>query len=281
MNSRRTILAFVSALLISGLFTWAIGRTLRNRTGTSAPPAFGHIVVASKDVPAGEVLVADSLSISDWAAPKPLAGSLSEAGNAIGRVALVALVSGEPILQRNLANAGSGQGISATIPRGMRAITIRGPDITGISGFLEPGDLVDVLATCQAEGPGGSASSVSLQAVRVFAVGDRTSPNRAHETTAATTTSLTLLVAPAEVAKLNLAMTSGRVLFAVRNAMDTSQESYQKEDVAPRKSSDRTLNPERTNRPVVRANNASSGEFTVETVAGGKLISQSFAGNRP
>ena len=278
MNTPRTILAFTLALLISGIFTWSIGRTLGTRTKVT-PRQFRQIVVASKDVAAGEAISAGSLAVSEWAAPQALAGSVTDPGAAIGRVALVSFVSGEPILLRKIADVGSGQGVSATIPRGMRAVTVRGPDVSAVSSFLEPGDLIDVIATCRLEGAEGCTSSTVLQAVRIFAVGDRTLPNHQHESV--TASSLTLLVAPAEVGRLNLAMAGNRVTFALRNAMDTKQDGYADQEVAPKKGLAHAADLEKETHRPTKDQVPSQGTFVVETVAGGKMTTQSFEEARP
>lgn len=279
MNKSRTILAFTLALLTSGLLTWFIGRTINNRAiVATTPQSFSHIVVTTKDVSAGEVLAAGSLSIIDWASPQALVGSLTDPAIAIGRVAAVSFVSGEPVLLRQLTDLGLGQGISGTIPRGMRAVTVRGPEVAAISNFLEPGDLVDVLAS-STSGAAGPSSCTVLQAARVFAVGDRTTPSREHELN--NTSSLTLLVAFSDVGKLNLAMAGGRIIFAARNAMDTTKDSVSIDDVAPRQKLAQTRNPGKLDQHNTKTMVASSRAFTVETVAGGKLISQSFEGALP
>ena len=53
----------------------------------------------------------------------------------------------EPVLEGRLAARGSGLGLAPIIPVGMRAVTVRVNDVTGIAGFVLPGMRVDVLVT--------------------------------------------------------------------------------------------------------------------------------------
>ena len=273
MNARRTVLAFTLALAISGFLPWSITRTFRAKATVPSRP-LGNILVAAKDVPAGEVLAAGSVVLTEWASREALPGSVTDPAVAVGRVPLVPLVSGEPILLRKLAELNLGQGISVTIPRGMRAVTVRGPDVGTVSSFLGPGDLVDVLATFHPQGLTEPASSTVLQAVRVFAVGDHTSPDHDRESSA--TTSITLLVPASEVPKLNLAMAGGRILLAMRNGADTAKDAYTVEDSTHTKSSAQAPSPAVLVQSRIQSHVHPADAFTVETIAGGKLTSQTF-----
>ena len=63
----------------------------------------------------------------------------------IGRGVISDLYQGEPILDSRLAPPGSGGGLGATIPQGMRACAVRVDDVVGVAGFVTPGMRVDVL----------------------------------------------------------------------------------------------------------------------------------------
>ena len=141
-----------------------------------------------------------------------------------------------------------------------------------VSRFLSPGDLVDVLTTFHQEGSAGSESSTVLQAVRVFAVGERTSPEHDREATVAD--NVTLLVPNPEVSKLNLALANGRILFALRNRADLAIDAVHE----PASSNDRTpmIATHAVSQPKAPSPASASGLVTVETIAGGKLTSQTF-----
>ena len=66
----------------------------------------------------------------------------------MGRVLISALKEMEPVLDSRLApeNVIAG-GVSAVLKQGKRAIAVKGDKVIGISGFIQPGNRVDVLAT--------------------------------------------------------------------------------------------------------------------------------------
>ena len=104
-------------------------------------------VAASEPLEAGELLKPASLQLVEWPASSPLTGGFTKIDDVAGRVVLYPLPKGEPILERQLAAAGSGAGLTANIPSGMRAISVRSDEVVGVAGFLLPGTHVDVLMT--------------------------------------------------------------------------------------------------------------------------------------
>ena len=65
------------------------------------------------------------------------------------RVALRPIQVNEPILATKLAGEGHGASIAALLPDGMRAAAVRINDVSGVAGFVQPNDTVDVLITRQ------------------------------------------------------------------------------------------------------------------------------------
>ncbi len=57
------------------------------------------------------------------------------------------MVENEPLLEGKLAPKEGGAGLSATIPDGMRAVSVSVNDVIGVAGFVVPGTMVDVLVT--------------------------------------------------------------------------------------------------------------------------------------
>jgi len=55
-----------------------------------------------------------------------------------GRVAVVNIAPREPITESRLAPEGTAGGLSAVIPEGYRAMTVKVDDVVGISGFICP-----------------------------------------------------------------------------------------------------------------------------------------------
>ena len=108
-----------------------------------------------------------------WANPKAI-GKLEDA---VGRVATMQILAGEPVLSTKIAAKGAGVGLAAIIPKGMRAFTIQTPTIaTGVAGFILPGNKVDVLLTVKDRGGGADmhgGTITLLQNLEILAVDQR------------------------------------------------------------------------------------------------------------
>ena len=74
-------------------------------------------------------------------------GAFAKPEEVIDRPLISNILMDEPVLEGRLAARGSGLGLAPIIPVGMRAVTVRVNDVTGIAGFVLPGMRVDVLVT--------------------------------------------------------------------------------------------------------------------------------------
>src|SRR6202044_3534668 len=106
---------------------------------------------------------------------------------------LYPLPKGEPILERQLAAAGSG--LTAKIPSGMRAISVRSDEVVGVAGFLLPGNHVDVLFTSHSDKSPEPRTATVLQDVVVVAAGQQIRPDPEGKPTSVNNV-VTLLLTP-------------------------------------------------------------------------------------
>lgn len=219
MLNRRLTSAFIVALIISGIFTYWLSQKYAKKS-PAAQVAKSQYVAASANLEAGQAIKAENLRMVDWPANVPLPGAFTAAQPLVGRVLMYPLAAGEPILERQLASPGSGLGLTAKIPDGMRAISLRSDEVVGVAGFLLPGTHVDVLVTIHP--PSGDAlTNTVLQDVQVLASGQKTEPD--PEGKPVTATVVTLLVKPDDAERVNLAATQGIVHFVLRNGVDREQ----------------------------------------------------------
>ncbi len=144
----------------------------------SAPRATRKLVVAARDVKAGEKLGADMLREIDWPAETLPKGAFLDKGAllkvAADRIVLESLVENEPLLPRKVSGLAESGPLSAMLGDGMRALTIRVSEDSGVGGFAQPGDRVDVLLTqsnarAESGGPAKAYTATLVQNVRVLA----------------------------------------------------------------------------------------------------------------
>jgi len=142
-----------------------------------------------------------------------------------GRVTVTNIGVREPITNLKLAASGASGGLSAVIPDGYRAMTVKVDDVVGVSGFVMPGSYVDVVAVINPPDGGNSdpISKIVLQNIKVLANGqniDRPKNDREPESVKA----VTLQVLPEQAEKLALASTEGKLQLVMRNSVDQGDE---------------------------------------------------------
>lgn len=268
MKTKRITLALVIALLISGLFTFWLSRRVAKASHVAAPQKQLY-VAASKTLEAGELLKPDSLQLIDWPASSPLAGGFTKVNEVAGRTVLYPLAKGEPILDRQLAVAGAGVGLTANIPSGMRAISVRSDEVVGVAGFLLPGTHVDVLLTYRSDKSPDPRTATVLQDVVVLAAGQQIRPDPDNKPTSVNV--VTLLLKPEDSEKLVLATSLGAIHFVLRNGADKDQTT------SPSIGLDElTGTAAAAVNTVVRMQRTRPKPFKVETILGDKEVVNSF-----
>ncbi|MGA8531854.1 MAG: Flp pilus assembly protein CpaB [Acidobacteriaceae bacterium] len=214
------ILALVVALVISGLFTFWLSRRV-GRSRTVAPPQNQQYVAAARSLDPGEIISRADLNMIEWPKSHPLTGSFVRADDVVGRAVLYPLAAGQPILDRQLAAAGSGIGLTARIPTGMRAIALSSNDVIGVAGFLMPGTHVDVLVTYHDDSHPDPVTATVLQDAEVLAAGHQVQPDPTGKPS--TVDVVTLLLSPEDAEKAVLASAQGSIHFVLRNGADRVQ----------------------------------------------------------
>lgn len=182
--------------------------------------ASSKVVVASGDIQLGSRLNAEMLKTVDWPSSSIPPGAINNAETLQDRVVKTSVLRGEPILEAKLAPLGTKGGLSAVIPEGKRAMTVRVNDVIGVAGFALPGNYVDIVVNTQLEGNGRSDRQISkivLEHILVLAVAQEA--NR-DETKPKVVNAVTLEVTPEQAEKLDLARSVGTLSLVLRNQVD-------------------------------------------------------------
>ena len=217
MITRRLTSAFIIALVVAGVFTLWLAQKV-SKPHVAPPPPKSEYVAAAANMEAGQVIKAENLHMVEWPASMPLSGAFTAPQPLIGRIVLYPLAAGEPILERQLSSAGSGNGITVKIPDGMRALSLRTDEIVGVAGFILPGTHVDVLVTLHPNNIPDTVTTTVLQDAEVLATGQKIEPD--PEGKPVTATVVTILVSPVDAERVVLASAQGSVRFVLRNGLD-------------------------------------------------------------
>lgn len=185
------------------------------------------IMVARASMKYGEKLEPANTVLIKWPKNSVPAGVFTSAdqlypnNNADVRHVLRPMEPGEPIMAIKISEPGEGAGLTTRLAKGMRAFAIRVDVASGVSGFLRPGDRVDVYWTgsvqASREGQNRDFTKLIQAGVDLIAIDQNSDIDTAEGTIART---VTVAVSPAQVAALAQAQNSGRLSLSLVGAAD-------------------------------------------------------------
>jgi pilus assembly protein CpaB len=221
MRNKRLIIALTGAVICGLIGVMLVTRYLSNVQAYARD--LGTVVVAKTEIPLGEKITAEQVTLTSIPNGSTPDGAFRKLDQVVGRVAIMPIGLRETITSQKLAPAGTGGGLSAVIPEGYRAMTVKVDDVVGVSGFVMPGSHVDVVAVISPQAQQGYAqdpvSKIVLQNIKVLATGAKIdSPENQREPTAVK--AVTLLVTPQQAEKLALASNEGKLQLVMRSYGD-------------------------------------------------------------
>ena len=185
------------------------------------PEPLIEVVRAKRDLNQGMSITEEDIDLVELPpayVPDSVFRSMDEV---LGRVPRERILVNEFVRSERLANLEAGAGLEAIIPRGMRAISVNLQGGAVVSGFLNPGNYVDVIVSLRdSENKGVTRTITMLQAVTVLAVNSRLASG--DHTRGKSAASVTLAVTPSDGEKLAHASSQGRVTLTLRNDIDVT-----------------------------------------------------------
>lgn len=224
MRNKRFFIVLVGALLFGLLAAASVSRYLSSAQAYTKN--LTRVAVAKVAIPVGTRIIPEQVMVVQFPKESTPDGAFESPEKLAGRVAITNIAPREPITEARLAPEGTAGGLSAVIPEGYRAMTVKVDDVVGISGFIMPDTLVDVVVTIDPEEKAGSQDPVSkivLQNIKVLATGQNIDkPEDQRE--ANSVKAVTLLVTPEQAEKLALAASEGKLQLVMRNSIDQGDE---------------------------------------------------------
>lgn len=187
-----------------------------------------NVYVATRQLKYGEALGEKDVRQIKWPKEALPEGFFTETDKlfpnpndpSLRRVVLRQIEVNEPILALKVTKPGQDAGLTSRLERGQRAFAIKVDVTSGVSGFLRPGDRVDVYWTGTAEmGEAGRRGFTKLieSSVPLIAVDQTTNDDETEATIART---VTVAATPAQVAALAQAQSTGRLSLSLVGARD-------------------------------------------------------------
>jgi len=235
-NTRGLAFVGLAAMLTMGALTVLfvmLNKYEADITRASAGTERVSVVVASKDILVGTTLTKDLLQV--WEISPEylptytednqlrLAETFTAVEQLIGHAAKEPIYRNEIVRTERLTNRFLGEGLHALIADGHRAFALELKGSQAIKGFLQPGNVVDILVSYSTEGR--PYTETLLQSVRVLAVNEVASVEedgevweegrRGHPT-------VIFLVTPEQARDLAYADETGEISLSLRNDSDNN-----------------------------------------------------------
>lgn len=214
MKLPKGMLSIVMAMAFGLLATFLIHIYISSMTRTTAENTV-PVVVADAAIAPGTAMRPEVLKLVQWPkeiVPPQTASSIKQLEN---RVVNVPLSQGEPILLSKLAPEGSAAGLGGLLRHDKLAVTVRTDDVSGVAGFLHPGERVDVLVDMKIPDSQENLSKIILQNINVLSAGQKW--EQTGDKKPQVVNAVTLEVSPEEAEILNLASKEGKIHLALRH----------------------------------------------------------------
>jgi pilus assembly protein CpaB len=217
-------LAGTAVYMVRGHFEQQAAALQRERAAAAQQVPTVEVVAVNRQVLYGEALTAEDVQLIRYTETWLPEGTfltmeeLFPEGDGVVRQVLRQMEPNEPVLAVKVTAPGESAGITTRLAPGMRAFAISVDVASGVSGFLRPGDRVDVYWTGPM--PGDNAGDVTRlieNGVTLVAVDQTTDDNMSAGTIART---VTVEVSPQQVANLAQAQASGSLSLSLVGLTD-------------------------------------------------------------
>lgn len=216
MNTRRTTLIVAIVLAVgTGWLLLNYLSSLQRQTNANSAPRM--VLVAAQEIPARVTITPQMLARVSRPSSAVDPNAITDPAQAVGALTLITIPAGSGVTSAMVGHP-SDVGLPVRLAPGMRAVSVQIDKVKGVSGLIQPGDRVDVIADppkASAEPPPASAI---LRGVRVLAIGDSLeyssatpSPQEANSTT------VTLEVTPKQADLLVMADLNTVLRLALRS----------------------------------------------------------------
>jgi len=215
------ILAGVAGSIAAGRAIQA--RELATEAALNARYRPSAVVVAARDLPAGQLLEPDMLALRRMPRDFLPSGALtaSQSRGIIGERLAIGIRRGDPLLAA-IVTSRDNQILSNLVRSGGRALTIAVDDTNSMSGLLGAGDIVDLYYS-RSQGDAAVLSPL-LERVEVLAAGEAVASDKVLSRTPTQAghgfSTLTILVSPEDAARVVLAQSTGTLTVLLRAPAD-------------------------------------------------------------
>jgi pilus assembly protein CpaB len=219
---KAVIIVGILSVVIAAVAAYSLYNYLKlQEKKVSEAVATQKIVVAAEGIPIGDTIKDKQLKITDWPKANMPQGAFLSIDQVAGRIALQSLQAGDPVTESRLVpKEGPANVLTYKIPEGHRAMTVGVDQVAGVAGFINPGNLVDVVLTTTLPGATQSLSKIVFQNVPILAIGQIIEQKEGKPIVVPT---VTMDVTPDQAEKLAIASSHGRLQLVLRRFGDKEE----------------------------------------------------------
>ena len=234
----KKVLLLVGALVVAGFSAMTVKNILAGSTAPAAQaapavPVGPKVLVATRALPTGTIIDESMVGYQPW--PQELVQNAYYRDDSpdgaldviIGTVVRTPINAGQPLVRGQIVGPEDRGFLAAALGPGMRAVTINTNIISGVGGFIYPGDRVDVMLSQNVNGDGsGEALRVTetiIRNVRVLATDQRVNDRDAEGKPVGpmVSSTVTIEVTPRLAEKISVATKIGEISLALRSLADS------------------------------------------------------------
>jgi len=239
----RNILFLVAAFMVAGVTAllannWinAERASFQASAATNQSQSVTEVLVATENLKAGSFVRADKLKWLAWPedgiADQYVVKGRRNVKDFNGAVVRNALTPGQPITDAQVVHPGDRGFLAAVLGVGNRAVSVPVNATSGISGFIFPGDRVDLILTSKFNTKGGDGESLAryvsktlLSGLRVLAIDQKTESKDGEVSPAKT---VTLEVTTKQAEKVAVGMAIGNLSLSLQSLAKDDAEDTQR-----------------------------------------------------
>lgn len=250
MQTAKTKVMFIMALVLAGIAawlanTWVQQKVAGNAINETVADNSVSVVVAATDLAYGQEIEAAHLRTAQWPKDSIPAGAMLEIDKVAGRVATQNIIAGDIVTERRTAEHMAGSRLAALVAENKRAVSVRVDDVVGVSGFILPGNRVDVMGVRKLRSNNTVRVRTVLENIKVLAVDQDVSQDKDKPKLVR---SVTLELTRIETEDLIKASHEGKIQLALRNPLDTNI-AKRKQEAPVRKKSKKVVKDGGSSRP--------------------------------
>lgn len=218
-NRRLLLVAVIFGLLTVFFLNYYLQTLTSGEAQARAAVARTEVVVVKNTIPAHTRITAEMVVLEPLPVDVVHPESIKNMEEAVGSISCSEIIAGEQLLAARISTGGQA-GFAYRIPEKQRAVSLPVNEVTGVSGFIAPGDKVDVLVTYADPeiNDGATITYTVIQNALVMAAGAATRVSKQEEQQAVN--AVTLAVTPGQAEVLAYALQKGSFYFALRSPVD-------------------------------------------------------------